>query len=294
MILIWPLVLAAIVAVAVWLTITLLRARKLAAPAGPVCAACGYSTVGLTTTTCPECGHDLRAVGILAPGVRRPGPGLLSAFFLYSALLAFVALVVTPAIFSLLPKRLTYERTVRLVTPNSGAYKEIAIRTKGHTWRAGRVPLPVEIDLIPNPATPQSNPTSLTLRPDGSYHFTPAVPNPTSQPATFGPPAVLEWLKSAGLDTASQALREEATRIAAEARLASRSARRAAAGQRYGGYSSRTSGSDSGGQFTANVSSEQADRRPAPWLLALFTLLWLAAWLYGLRYLTHRDRKPTP
>ena len=31
---------------------------------GAVCGQCGYSVTGLTTFTCPECGSDLREVGI--------------------------------------------------------------------------------------------------------------------------------------------------------------------------------------------------------------------------------------
>ena len=31
----------------------------------PMCASCGYSVTGLTTMVCPECGADLREVGII-------------------------------------------------------------------------------------------------------------------------------------------------------------------------------------------------------------------------------------
>jgi predicted RNA-binding Zn-ribbon protein involved in translation (DUF1610 family) len=40
--------------------------RRKRASADPVCGKCGYQVRGLTTFTCPECGSDLREVGILS------------------------------------------------------------------------------------------------------------------------------------------------------------------------------------------------------------------------------------
>ncbi len=38
----------------------------------PECGHCGYDVRGLPTFICPECGRDLREVGILTPGTFRP------------------------------------------------------------------------------------------------------------------------------------------------------------------------------------------------------------------------------
>jgi hypothetical protein len=38
----------------------------------PSCGQCGYCVRGLESMTCPECGSDLRVVGIVTPGVTRP------------------------------------------------------------------------------------------------------------------------------------------------------------------------------------------------------------------------------
>src|SRR5262249_12166035 len=49
------------------------RARsRVAVVTEPVCGKCGYCVIGLTTMTCPECGSDLRMVGIITPGQTRP------------------------------------------------------------------------------------------------------------------------------------------------------------------------------------------------------------------------------
>ncbi len=37
----------------------------------PVCGRCGYIVRGVAELKCPECGEDLREVGIIAPGRRK-------------------------------------------------------------------------------------------------------------------------------------------------------------------------------------------------------------------------------
>src|SRR5262245_27162203 len=38
----------------------------------PSCGSCGYCVRGLEGMICPECGSDLREVGILTPGEQKP------------------------------------------------------------------------------------------------------------------------------------------------------------------------------------------------------------------------------
>jgi predicted RNA-binding Zn-ribbon protein involved in translation (DUF1610 family) len=42
-----------------------------AAPPPAACGRCGYDVRGLSSFTCPECGSDLREVGIVRPRSRR-------------------------------------------------------------------------------------------------------------------------------------------------------------------------------------------------------------------------------
>ncbi len=49
-------------------------------PTNATCGQCGYSVEGLTSFNCPECGADLRTVGIVSPNSRRPG-SLLHLFW---------------------------------------------------------------------------------------------------------------------------------------------------------------------------------------------------------------------
>jgi len=62
------LILLALIAAGVTLIILGLVGRKPRLADGGVCGKCGYSVKGLTGLNCPECGGDLREVGIERPG----------------------------------------------------------------------------------------------------------------------------------------------------------------------------------------------------------------------------------
>lgn len=68
MMLSWGLVLLLLGVLAVPLLIIAARRRMRSRGATePSCGQCGYAVRGLTTFTCPECGADLREVGIRTP-----------------------------------------------------------------------------------------------------------------------------------------------------------------------------------------------------------------------------------
>jgi len=66
----------------------------------PSCAHCLYPVRGLTTLSCPECGSDLREVGILTPAMRHPVSPWL-AILLWTLGLPIPALVLTGLLASL-------------------------------------------------------------------------------------------------------------------------------------------------------------------------------------------------
>ncbi|MEO6437283.1 MAG: hypothetical protein ABIP55_16190, partial [Tepidisphaeraceae bacterium] len=61
------------------------------ASAEPHCGRCGYPVRGLPTLACPECGGDLRNVGIVAPGIRPRATGRERVG--YWTILFFIAMV---------------------------------------------------------------------------------------------------------------------------------------------------------------------------------------------------------
>ena len=98
------------------------------------CGKCGYIVRGLTTFTCPECGSDLRDVGIAAAAGKRQGSRLggnltLQAMWackgklaLWTILLLVGALAVTaPVHFYLWPHQVQHSFVLNL-TPQSGLY----------------------------------------------------------------------------------------------------------------------------------------------------------------------------
>lgn len=48
------------------------RKDRLALPDEPTCGKCGYIVRGLSSSICPECGSDLRIVGVIPPNTPRP------------------------------------------------------------------------------------------------------------------------------------------------------------------------------------------------------------------------------
>ena len=84
----WLVIFLVLVVVAlVWLIV----GRRRRGPTEPSCGNCGYLVHGLTTFTCPECGSDLREVGIVTEGfTKRMGPA--GRTVTWSALLAVAAL----------------------------------------------------------------------------------------------------------------------------------------------------------------------------------------------------------
>jgi hypothetical protein len=64
---------AAVALLIVMLAALWLRRRRPAGAAGPSCGRCGYGVTGLPSAVCPECGSDLRDVGVVASGAADAG-----------------------------------------------------------------------------------------------------------------------------------------------------------------------------------------------------------------------------
>jgi hypothetical protein len=292
-----PLLLLFLLAIAAFIALTVFARGKQSRRAhhGPVCAACGYSAVGLTTMTCPECGSDLRAVGILAPGMDQRPHQWLARIMVFTVLLGFLAIVVTPTLFAVMPLRRSYSKQLLLTSPISRAYREVVLDTRAATWgTAPQTPLPVQIEIISNvPTTASAAPATfmpprMLVLANGTYEYTTPGKPTVVRPKGFGAQAVLDWLSAAGVDTTHPSVPKEAARIAGEARLLARSARRAMAGSHAGGFSSRGSMGGSDDLFATISSNETSDRRPPAWTALPLTLFWFAIWFSGLRYLVRR------
>lgn len=282
-----PLLLLAIGAIILILSARRGRVRLTA----PICGACGYNVSGLANMTCPECGNDLRRVGILTPSTPGRPRGPLGGIIFFTAIVIFVAFVSSSAILSAVPQWHSDTEQMRLASPRSGAYRDVVVHAEGASYLPKRSGLPVEIDLTPNPASSKvAAPSWMLARPDGSYEFVASGSPHVARSGGFGAAAVLEWMKAAGIDVTVRPVSEEAARIAGEVRLIRQITRRTFASEMGSGGNSMRSGGDRG-PFTTYTYSQRANTEPPIWPPFIFLLMWLAIWASGIRYLWRRWRQ---
>ena len=234
------------------------RRRPLGPGGPPRCGACGYDTRGLTRLTCPECGSDLRIVGIGGAGLTRRAPRLVS-FAACAVFLAFVMYawsgVLTNMVLPILPSRLEYRNEIS-VTSRTVPDRSFTIRSTGRGGTAATPPPPVTIEMA--------------LR-GGGQRVT-LVYDPARQ-ADFGPKTVLDWMRAANVTDA--AAPTEAARVAGLARKVARYTRgREVLDYAYGGSGGSRSGGSSGGS-TGIFSSfgESFSTRPSSASVAMFQAL---------------------
>ena len=88
------------------------------------CGSCGYPAEGVGSFECPECGSDLRRVGILPPGVRVRSrlPGLVVLLSLWTAgVMVGGGLLYGVLATTVLPHTATETADVDLASPYSGS-----------------------------------------------------------------------------------------------------------------------------------------------------------------------------
>jgi hypothetical protein len=163
---------------------------------GPRCGKCGYGVRGLPTTTCPECGSDLREVGIVTPGVRSTlGPGMRLA--LWTIALALVAFPLSALLVGMVPVWRDYymqrvifvqdkhlNATVRVTADSGGFGRGDAAEVPPPPWRLALIdearggPLYVR-----DPA------------PGGEFVYYRSTDGQIVRGRGFGPEAVLAWMR---------------------------------------------------------------------------------------------------
>lgn len=123
--------------------------RALAARAaryhGPICGKCRYSTKGLTTLICPECGSDLRVVGISVDGWKSTGPNRLLAWGLAIAVAVALGWIQWAIVAEHLPPELRRTEQRTLATPASRGYQQIIMDASGASWALQPLRLDVKL-----------------------------------------------------------------------------------------------------------------------------------------------------
>ena len=289
------LVIAGLGAMSIW------SRRRPAAPQtsgpGARCGSCGYDTTGLTTSlTCPECGADLRRVGI----TRRPPSNAVARFAISAAVFlaawALCGAVLSSVMWEVLPRRRHFMKETILGVPASRAYGGIAVIAGGSVWGERPVPVRVRIELrqlIPGGGTPVPPAVPPPLFVDvvtGAYEYADGSGQTVRKSSGFGPAAVLEWLAAAGINVADARLRDEARLAWLYAVRAGRRPRPAASVN--GGTSGSSSTSGMGGPFDSvkvlDVANVDPIRSGMIALLALWVIALLAGWVYLWRHTAGR------
>ena len=88
----------------------------------PACGKCGYPARGISTLSCPECGADLRIVGIRLPGQRGTLASIISIAVIYSIVFLVISGTLYGIINEQLPRYMQVDSHVDL-GPASGAYE---------------------------------------------------------------------------------------------------------------------------------------------------------------------------
>lgn len=95
------------------------------------CGHCRYPVEGLTTMTCPECGSDLREVGIITPA-RGTLPGPFVWVVLWTLLLPFPALFIGRLVYVVAPSSWNNERYVTLQPREAGTFSQVDVTIWAH------------------------------------------------------------------------------------------------------------------------------------------------------------------
>ncbi len=119
------------VAGAAVMVITVLLRRGRASVKQASCGSCQYPIEGLTGMTCPECGGDLRQVGIITPR-RNVTSGPLLWIILWSLILPFPAVFISRLIWVSLPVSWNNTRYITLHPADDETYVSVSVEIWFH------------------------------------------------------------------------------------------------------------------------------------------------------------------
>ncbi len=266
----------AVVGAGVVVAILLFRRRRLGEQE-PVCGKCGYLVKGLTTFTCPECGSDLREVGIVTSGMRTPLSPLARAI-IWTIVLPLPALLLSGLIVVLVPPIHKVTET-RAYKPSSGAYPEITLTSTGKGPQYGSVPVQrLTFQLKPNPGTASpANAGELIVDPANlGYQYLRRDGQIVKEPSGLDADVILAWMATAGIQKDS-AIQTQAGELLREASTF-----------RFG-----TAGAPMS-SLTCTRQSTSMQSSPPLWLTVALLTFWPAVWLLGLGRILHRKPTPSP
>jgi hypothetical protein len=181
---------------------------------GLVCGACGYSVIGLERMICPECGCDLREVGIIPPG-RRPAEPVAAAIALLILTFCVAGGLIAVALDDVLPVQRVYASQVVFKYFNPAS--SVTVGAAGSNWSAQRLILPVKVDLAQAPRAPAPL-NSKTLMADvatRTLRWTDSNGRAVQVQGRISASEIRRWLKDCGVDESTSPIPAQADQIVA-------------------------------------------------------------------------------
>ncbi len=238
------------------------------AVAEPACGRCRYPVAGLPSFVCPECGSDLRTVGILTDQLRRRLPRRSRAG-LWTLLIPVPALIISVALGELVEIQAMTSR-ITLTNPKSGAYRKIEVLeiARGHRSR----PLLLEELSILVTRLDGGDPIRLDVDPKTLTHwYRDEGGDRIESTAPLDAAAVVNWMTTMGVSGTDEAIMLEVEEAVAMLK------RDAAA------MKARNDGPVTHNFNAPGGLGVRGDYSTPIWFIVGAAVLWLAVWLVGLR-----------
>lgn len=265
--LVLPILLILVLAAVAGIVLLFLHASK-RGKAEPACGKCGYAVRGLSSFTCPECGADLREVGIVTA---KGGIPTAAWIILWGTLLLIIACPLSGLWVALVgPMHHWNNDTVTLSAPQSNQYTSITLRSHATTtaWfeglhRKGRT-IPIKsVELhIKAPKADMS------------------IELPTQPPPDKND--ILRFMQTATVDVSHPRIPAEVDHILAIVHAAP-----------GGGLAQRTSSGPSQ-PFLGTGTSGGSGSEPSVWAVITPITFWLIVFAYGVRFVLRKRRGSGP
>jgi len=179
--------------------------KKKRCPPYPSCGQCGYPTVGLPTSVCPECGSDLSIVGVIRGAPRLPGPVIAALCYWASLVLTLVTLGLPPVASALSSSRCVFFYDLR--GPKSGAYSSINLCVSATEANNETTLHTVTVRLLPlSGATPE---LKMDIG-DHGYRYRGATDDWVQGRKPLDLNAIISWMRLSGIDTENRSVQVEA------------------------------------------------------------------------------------
>ncbi|MHC4444840.1 MAG: hypothetical protein ACYTA5_19760 [Planctomycetota bacterium] len=253
----------------------------------PACGRCGYIVKGLPSFTCPECGSDLREVGIVGPGMRRAMGGKVY-IALWSILLPITAVIISMVVLGIAAPHYYVKTAERFIFCQADDLRDtIGVKMEGEAlvwpWSSPKVPLQ-KMKLIIKRSPGSYMEVDLSTK---VYRYAKKDGGIVEGGDGFGAGALLIWLAEFGVDTDKQGVKDKVKDV-----LLAINETPAAQGK-------LTRLSFHPQMKVAQITAQQSNiriRRRMPsslpgWLILLVSAFWLAVWFVGMRKILARRRR---